>query len=193
MKNKNSLHGQPSTRKYQKISESTAAETTVGYLPIIAAPAHEYDTLWPVIQHCKKIANKLEQQSTVITLDEGLYCKARELAWLRSDDCKHLGGFHISLNYMKAIGQHFADDGLTSDVLIESGVYNEVTVNNIMSGKCWNRAMRCHKLTMEALWQLFWSMFVLWMDENDIQVSLQEASEEVVNNFGTSGQEAKAA
>lgn len=95
----------------------------------------------------EKIANKLGQHSTVITFDEGLYCKARELAWLHSADCKdlvlRLEGFHITLNFMRTIGQHFSDGGLShSDVLIKSGVYNKLTVNNILNDRCWKRAVR---------------------------------------------------
>ena len=48
---------------------------TVGYMPIIQAPAHELDTLYTVVERCRHIAAELAQQYVVLTVDEALYCK----------------------------------------------------------------------------------------------------------------------
>ena len=73
------------------------------------------------------------QMSTVLTLDEQLYSKAKELQWNDMDTCKslvlRLGSFHIILNYMKVIGKHFKDSGL-EDVWIESSTFGENTAHN---------------------------------------------------------------
>ena len=47
-----------------------------------------------------------------------------------------------------------------SDVWVESGVYNECTSDNILAGKSWNRAIRAHKLTLEALTRLYLTSFM---------------------------------
>ena len=48
---------------------------TIGYLPLLNAPAHEDNTLWTVMMRCLRISSILNPgQSTVITLDQQLYC-----------------------------------------------------------------------------------------------------------------------
>lgn len=55
--------------------------TTVGYMPIIQAPAHEMDTLNTVVQWCLHVASSLGQSHVVLTVDQALYCKLMELKW----------------------------------------------------------------------------------------------------------------
>ena len=84
--------------------------------------------------------------------------KVYTLAWLHFDMCQdlliRLGGLLIAMNILKVIGQHYEKSGL-SDVPIESGLYSETIIRSILAGKQWNRAMRCHKLVLEALWRLY--------------------------------------
>lgn len=149
------------------VSEVSLPVTTVGYMPIIPAPATEYDTVWAVILQCQGIARFLHQSNTVLTFDEGIYCKAKELAWLHNEKCQdlvlRLGGFHICMNFLKIIGQHYEFSGL-SDVLIECGIYSESVVKNILGGKQLNRAIRCHKLMFDTLWRIY--LQKLWLGEN---------------------------
>jgi hypothetical protein len=147
------------TRFNQKISDKDSPQSIVGYLPIIPAPAHEMDTIATVLIRCQTIAKHLGQPHVVITFDEALYCKAKELTWHNPDDFMNvivrLGGFHIGLNFLKTVGKHFRDSGL-AEAMYESKVYSETTVNKIMDGKSWNRAVRAHKLMTEAFWRLLW-------------------------------------
>lgn len=84
-------------------------------------------------------------------------------------DCSNLvirlGGFHTALNFLRCIGQHFTDSGL-KDIWIESDLYNECTAAKILEGKHWNRAIRAHKLTFEALWRCLWPRFLEWQPPN---------------------------
>ena len=57
---------------------------TVGYLPIIPAPAHDLDTVMTFLLRSKAIATKQGQRTTVITLDQALYHKAKELILVKS-------------------------------------------------------------------------------------------------------------
>ena len=88
----------------QAITDDTPHTSTVGYLPIIPAPAHEMDTMMTVMLHCQGIARKLGAQSKVLTLDQALYCKAKQLVWLHLDQFNdvtvRLGGFpELSWSY----------------------------------------------------------------------------------------------
>ena len=46
------------------------------------------------------------------------------------------------------------------DPLFESGAYGPGTMTSIIKGKCYNRGVRAHKPTMEALLRLLWPAFL---------------------------------
>lgn len=72
--------------------------TVVGPLPIVNAPTHEFETLWTVILRCKAMTHLRNGKFTVITMDEGLYNKAKMLQWGKMQVLKDviivLEGFH---------------------------------------------------------------------------------------------------
>ena len=97
----------------QSICSDNPEMTSVGYIPIVQAPAHEFDTLHTVVQRRKYIATQLGQHHVVLTVDEALYCKLVELKWAKDEYQNFLivrmGGLHISLNFLKviwSIGRH---------------------------------------------------------------------------------------
>lgn len=154
----------------QQISSVRPLPSTVGHLPIINAVAHDYDTIWTVMQNCQHMTKSLNQRYTVLTFDEQLYCKARMLKWHRPNECQNivvmLGGFHIQMTFAKVIGKYMENSGL-HDVWVESGVFGENTADNIMKGKLWNRVIRAHKLTFEALWAILWPALEQWAAETN--------------------------
>lgn len=156
----------------QKTTQDQHELCTIGYLPLINAQAHENNTLWTVMMRCLRISRILNPgQSTVITLDQQLYCKAKELQWANNNECQtiflRLGGFHIAKNFMCVIGNHFADSGLT-EVWAESAVFGENTAQNNMQAKSYNRAIRAHKLTFEAVWKTLWPSFITWAKDHQV-------------------------
>ena len=44
----------------------------VGPLPVVNAPAHEFETLWTVVLRCKAMTRLRNGKYTVVTMDEGL-------------------------------------------------------------------------------------------------------------------------
>ena len=77
-----------------------------------------------------------------------------------------MGGFHIALNYLSLLGKMYSDSGL-EDLLIESGVYASGTTSALIAGKQYNRGVRVHKLTLEALFRLQWREFVGWLSKQE--------------------------
>jgi hypothetical protein len=128
--------------------------TKVGYMPIIQAPAHEMDTLNTVVKKCMHVATVLGQQYTIITVDQALYCKLVELKWAipeyREKLVVQLGGLHISMCFLKTIGDHMKGSGLV-DSWIESGLLGPNAAETVMNGKAYKRAMSAHKITLQAL------------------------------------------
>ena len=49
----------------------------------------------------------------------------------------------------------------------ESEVFGETIADNIVKGKLWNRVIRAHKLSFEALWRVLWPMLTKWTKDRD--------------------------
>ena len=146
----------------------------MGYLPIPNAPAHDNDTLWTVILRCIRLSDILNKgQTTVLTLDEQLYCKAKMLQWSNADATRslfmRLVSFHTALTFMRAIGKHMSDSGL-AEVWTESGVFGENTAANNSLPKSYNGAVRAHKLAYEALLHILWPQFIEWLTEQQLLI-----------------------
>lgn len=81
--------------------------TSIGYMPIVQAPAHELDTLNTVIQRFRHTATALGQQHVVLTVDEALFCKLMDLKWAKDEYQDFLiirmGGLQTSLTFLKVI------------------------------------------------------------------------------------------
>ena len=90
-----------------------------------------------------------------------------------------MGGLHIALNFQKAIGQQMQGSGL-SEVWTESGVVGEGAASLILNGKSYAKAMRVHKLTYQALWQLLLPAFLAFVENKDPELA-KMVSEECKN------------
>lgn len=154
----------------QSVSSDVPEQTAVGHLPIILAPAHELDTLNTVVKRCLSISSHFGQEHTVLTVDQALYCKLMELKWsveeYQDKLIPRLGGLHTAMNFLKAIGDHMAGSGL-AEVWLESGLLGEGAVQLVMFGKAYNKAMRAHKLTLQALWRILLPAFLSFAEESD--------------------------
>ena len=69
---------------------------------------------------------------------------------------------------LSIIGKGFGDAGLR-DILIESRIVAEGSVNGVLVGKQYNRAVSGHKCVCEALMQLAWQEFITWLDDRGNQ------------------------
>lgn len=188
------VQGIPSWSGFNRSITSVSPDiTTTGFLPIIQQPAHKNK----VIPRCMDITKHLGQKNTVITVDQALYCKLKELVWLKDPVFSTVvvrlgGGLHIALNFLKCIGHHMESAGL-EDIWIEGGLYNENTTQAILSGKMYNHAVRAHKLTFEALWRVYWSGMQRLLAENDRTINLEvtELANSIVEAFLSKNADAK--
>ena len=57
------------------------------------------------------------------------------------------------MNFLKAIGDHMDESGL-AEVWVESGLLGQDTVELVRAGKAYNKGMRAHRLTLQALWRI---------------------------------------
>jgi hypothetical protein len=129
-------------------TRSETAKTTIGYMPIILAPAHELSTLNTMAKRALHVARALGNRYAVITVDQALYPQLMELKWSVSDFrdtlIPRLGGLHITMNFLKAIGQHTEDSGIL-EMWVESGLLGPNSAEKAKDGKSYAKAMRAHK------------------------------------------------
>ena len=71
------------------------------------------------------------------------------------------------MNFLGVIGQHMSDSGL-SELWVESGLLGANAAQRVMVGKGYARAIRAHKLTLQALWQLLLPRLYTYLDEVDV-------------------------
>ena len=121
--------------------------TSIGYMPIVQAPAHHLDTLHTVILRCRCIARKLGQHHAVLTVDEALYCKLMERKWAKPEYpdflVVRLGGLHTSLKFVQVIGKHVQSSGLEK-AWIDSNCLGPKTSEHVFSGKSYAKEIRIH-------------------------------------------------
>ncbi len=74
----------------------------------------------------------------------------------------------------------------------KSEVFGENTADNILKGKIWNRVIRAHKLTLEALWRILWPLFTTWAEQNDKVVDgrLIQLAREMADGFNSEDNDA---
>ena len=96
-----------------------------------------------------------------------------------------LGGFHLLMNFMGAIGQVMRGSGL-EDVL--RVIYGPVTIEAVLSGKLYARAARGHFLEQRALNQLLLQCLFPLNDDGDfdqsivLQIQTKMAAQVTVDN-----------
>lgn len=154
----------------QDFSKNQSEVTTVAYLPIIQNPAHDLDTLNTVVNRCLHISRELGQFYTVITVDQALYFKLMDLKWSKEEYQEKLiirmGGLHIAMNFLKAIGTHMEGSGL-EHIWIESGLLGPNATSEVFSGKHYNRGMRSHKITVQAMWFILAPQIISHIEASD--------------------------
>jgi len=70
-----------------------------------------------------------------------------------------------------------------SDIWAESEVFGETTAENILKGKLWNRVVRAHKLSYEALWRVLWPILTSWAKDNGKDDALADLSRRFAFQF----------
>ena len=73
------------------------------------------------------------------------------------------------MTFEKVIGQHMQDAGLY-DIWIECKILGPGVAEQVLSGKKHKKAMRCHKLTFQALWRIILPQFQQYVMTNNANV-----------------------
>lgn len=113
---------------------------------------------------------KTGQPNIVASFDQAIYAKAQEIIWSTNGEFSNvvalMGAFHLSMKFMAVIGKSFGNADL-KPLMVESGALASGSSSAVLNGKRYNRAIRPHKLVMEALQQLRWQEFLNLPDVPD--------------------------
>lgn len=127
----------------------------INFLPFINDSPSNYNTLYTCLKYASELILKEGMKTCIITFDQPLYIKSRDIVEASIFDEVHmvvrLGGFHLLMSYMGCIGQIMAGSGI-NDIL--SITYAEGSVEKILSGHSYARAVRAHIILQQALSQL---------------------------------------
>ena len=149
--------------------------STVAYCLVTVASPTQMETVYTLLVCSVSMTKRLQQETTVIIVDQAVYAKALEVIWKRSDEFKsvvlRMGAFHTAYNFLAVIGKRYEGSGL-HDLLLESGVVAEGSISGVLTGRHCNRAIRVHKLVMEALHRLQFQKFGEWCNDNDTPMDL---------------------
>ena len=146
------------TRRNKQVQKDT-----VGYLPTIDAPATQMNTLFEILNNANSIKKALTLKSMVVVIDQAIHAQTIEISWkhqeLFQDLVLRLGICHTIGMLLAVIGQRVGAAGLR-DIIVKSKVIAEGSVEKILNGKHYNRAVRFQKLMFEACMMLIWESFV---------------------------------
>jgi len=110
-----------------------------------------------ILERSIRIADELHQEEIMVAMDEAVYALAQRIRWqtpvMQKRIVLRLGEFHTCMMFLGTIGKRFKDGGFR-DIVIESGIVAERSVNGVLSGKHYNRSLRTVKLLQEALLRL---------------------------------------
>lgn len=122
--------------------------TTVSALPLITAPANEYNTRIDVLKQTQFITSQVMgcNSKTVITLDMDLYMRAVKLQSMKPDMFEkfvfRVSEFHTVLCSLRALGSLIENSGI-DDAWIQAVIYGPTTSKQILEGKNMRRAVEC--------------------------------------------------
>ena len=124
-----------------------------------------------------EIKDRLKLKAVVCVFDQAFYAKADEIFWRHRDMFENLaimlGGFHLLMMLLGVMGMRFGDASLR-EIAIQSGAVAEGSIEKVLEGKNYNRAVRRQKIVCEALSRTLLDKFEASLPENVMDVSEQK-------------------
>ena len=139
-------------------------------LPIVDLNPNDMSCVLSVLKFVEKQAARLNMETACVTFDQPLYIKAVEIAHAADLNvvCR-LGGFHLLMNFMGAIGAIMNGSGLSA---AWETCYGPVTITHMTTGKAYAKALRGHFLVESSLMILLMeNMFGSYGEQSDASVS----------------------
>ncbi|XP_031335335.1 uncharacterized protein LOC116165167 isoform X2 [Photinus pyralis] len=150
--------------------------TYINCQPFINSPPSDYNTIYTALLSSVEKSKSLNQQSTIVTFDQPLYLKAREVIASRQGDPElqhvilRLGGFHLLMSFMGAVGFIMEGSGLSE---LFNLIYAAVSTEKLLTGHAYARAVRAHMLAHRTLASII-------LETIDFSASFQSEIEQIL-------------
>ena len=158
---------------------------TITYLPAINKSPTKLDTVQEVLFQVREKSETLGLKSADLVLDHAIYSKALEILTQPENRELHdfinlrMGGFHATCIFIAVIGKRFGLAGL-KDLLVETNIVGTNSIDLVLKGKQYNRAIRALKTVYEALQRVKINTFLEWLSsigKSDVFKDFQESNE----------------
>ena len=163
-------------------------KSSIGYLDSIDYPAIHIVTAYEILKRCLKIKDRLDIHVLVCVFDQAIYAKAVESKWKYPNQFESLilmlGIFHKIMMYLGVTGKRYKDAGV-EDVLIQSEVIAEGSVDRALAGEMYNRSNRSNKLMYEALNRLLLDKMVENIDCIEDHITTDETDKAISDYLST--------
>eukprot|EP00794_Sanderia_malayensis_P010526 gene10526-11631_t len=122
----------------------------ITYLPAINESPTKLDVVLEALIQSKLKAEELGLSETDVVFDQAIFAKAVEVVLnpvyieLKKSIVLRMGAFHTALTLLAVIGKRFGDAGLR-DWIVEAGLLGEGSVDKVIKGKHYNRAVHVLK------------------------------------------------
>lgn len=167
-----------------RFSKSKDTATAIQYAPAIHAKPSDLNTVYTTLKKGQELAKECGQSFFVQTYDQQLFALAQFVKFDIPEEMKNaiirLGSFHTTNTYIACINAIWGDAGLR-DMLVDSEVYAGKTVDSMLAGKQFYRAVRGLTLCYEVLVTLLLENFFAWIKQNDMDLdnSLSDVIEDI--------------
>ena len=167
-------------------------QSKITYLDTLDSNTTDMKTSYEVLCRAIEIKDRLNLKCVLGVFDQAFYAKVAEILWKHKDVFKDvvimLGGFHLLMMFLGVMGTRFGDAGF-KDLAIQNEIIAEGSIEKVISGKHYNRAIRAHKIVYEALCRTLYERFMEWMVEENSEVVTRtnELLDEAKKNISTLG------
>lgn len=159
----------------------------IAYLP----PIHKSPVSNTVVKQTMNIAlgiaQECHQKNMVVVYDMAIAIKALKIQAEMSpspfDDLFiFIGPFHTELSYFKAVGKFISDCGI-SNLLVQSGLLANGSVNGFLMGKHFNRCKTLHPVVAVSFKALHFRKFLSEKNDEELEAELINALTEQDTTF----------
>ena len=150
-----------------KLTSTKQSFTAVSFAPVIDSKPADMATVYTTMKRCQEMTASLGQIHPIQTMDQQLYAIAQQVKWQLPEEFQshvlRLGGFHTVCCFIASVGKLWGDAELR-DLLVDADVFAASTVDQMLAGKQFHRAVRGLTLTYEVFMELCITAFISWCE-----------------------------
>ena len=165
---------------HEKQNREEFKTDNVTFLPMIDLSASDMSCIFSTLSFISTLAYK----PAIVTFDQPLFWKGKKIVIEANDPLVRqiivmLGTFHTIMNLLGCIGYLMANTGLSD---ISEDIYGECTVNQMLIGKAYSRALRGHLIVDQVLSNIIFerAMQIHGLNINDETERLEKLYDGVV-------------